>query len=487
MKNHIYAMIKKENHIFSFLLQEGKAVEIHCDKTESDTILGNIYIGKIKNIAKNIGAAFVEIAPGNICYLALDDMKDPVYTKKGTSKLPQAGDELLVQVSREGIKTKFPSVTTNITLYGKYALLTTGNKQVSVSSKLSQRQKERLYGFVKRLENEADVNTSSQENATGVNTKNTSSQEIATNVNTKNTSSQEIATDVNTKNTSSQENATGVNTENTSPSAIEELCSSNSASPSNSKEVPKVRRYGWLLRTNAGTAPEEFLKKDMFRLQSQYEVLMQQAQHRTCFSSLVKTPSAYLSRLSNLYDTADVQIITDDADLYQEITGYLISCQPEDLPKLSFYEDKLLPMHKLYSLEHQLQQALSERVWMNSGGYLVIQPTEALTVIDVNTGKYEGGKKKEAAFLKINLEAAVEIARQIRLRNISGIVVVDFINMESKEAQRQLLEKLDAELKKDPVKTVLVDMTKLSLVEITRMKKERPLAEQCRNGFSTGK
>ena len=445
MKNHIYAMIKKENHIFSFLLQEGKAVEIHCDKTESDTILGNIYIGKIKNIAKNIGAAFVEIAPGNICYLALDDMKDPVYTKKGTSKLPQAGDELLVQVSREGIKTKFPSVTTNITLYGKYALLTTGNKQVSVSSKLSQRQKERLYGFVKRLENEADVNTSSQENATGV------------------------------------------NTENTSPSAIEELCSSNSASPSNSKEVPKVRRYGWLLRTNAGTAPEEFLKKDMFRLQSQYEVLMQQAQHRTCFSSLVKTPSAYLSRLSNLYDTADVQIITDDADLYQEITGYLISCQPEDLPKLSFYEDKLLPMHKLYSLEHQLQQALSERVWMNSGGYLVIQPTEALTVIDVNTGKYEGGKKKEAAFLKINLEAAVEIARQIRLRNISGIVVVDFINMESKEAQRQLLEKLDAELKKDPVKTVLVDMTKLSLVEITRMKKERPLAEQCRNGFSTGK
>lgn len=466
MKNHIYAMIKKENHIFSFLLQEGKAVEIHCDKISSDTLLGNIYIGKIKNIAKNIGAAFVEIAPGNICYLALDDMKDPVYTKKGTSKLPQAGDELLVQVSREGIKTKFPSVTTNITLYGKYALLTTGNKQVSVSAKLSQRQKESLYGFVKRLENEAEVSTSSQA--------------IATDVNIKNTSSHAIATDVNIKNTSLQAIATGVNTESTSPSAIEELYSSKSASSSNSREDSKFRRYGWLLRTNAGTAPEEFLKKDMFRLRNQYEVLMQQAQHRTCFSSLVKTPSAYLSRLSNLYDTADVQIMTDDLELYGEITEYLTNYQQEDLPKLSFYEDKLLPMHKLYSLEHQLQQALSERVWMNSGGYLVIQPTEALTVIDVNTGKYEGGKKKETAFLKINLEAAVEIARQIRLRNISGIVVVDFINMESKEAQRQLMEKLDAELKKDPVKTVLVDMTKLSLVEITRMKKERPLAEQCR-------
>ena len=134
-------------------------------------------------------------------------------------------------------------------------------------------------------------------------------------------------------------------------------------------------------------------------------------------------------------------------------------------------------MKKLYSLETQLSQALGERVWLKSGGYLVIQPTEALTVIDVNTGKFEGGKKREAAFLKINREAAAEIARQLRLRNLSGIIIVDFINMEEEESKEILLSELDGRLRRDPVRTTLVDMTKLSLVEITRQKRERPLAE----------
>ena len=98
-------------------------------------------------------------------------------------------------------------------------------------------------------------------------------------------------------------------------------------------------------------------------------------------------------------------------------------------------------------------------------------------MIDVNTGKYEGGKEREKTFLKINLEAARETARQIRLRNLSGIILVDFINMEKEESNRELLSVLDRLLKTDPVHTTLVDMTKLSLVEITRQKKEKPLLE----------
>jgi ribonuclease G len=172
--------------------------------------------------------------------------------------------------------------------------------------------------------------------------------------------------------------------------------------------------------------------------------------------------------------------MTDDRELYEEITAYLISCQREDLGKLRFYENDLLTMVKMYSLEHQLEQALSERIWLNSGGYLVIQPTEALTVIDVNTGKYEGGKKKEAAFLKINLEAALEAARQIRLRNLSGIIIIDFINMESEESVDLLLSRLREALRTDPIQTTLVDMTRLSLVEITRKKVSKTLAESCR-------
>lgn len=385
--------------IFSFLLHDQKAVEIHCDGECTGSGLGNIYIGKIKNIAKNIDAAFVETTPNTICYLPLSDMKEPIYIKKGKSSAPQAGDELLVQISREAQKSKAPAVTTNLTLHGKYVLLTTGKKQIGVSSKLSRTEKERLLAL-------------------------------------------------------------------TAPYFSED----------------ESRPYGWLLRTNAAGAEEEVLLQDICRLKDRFRLLMDHAKYRTCFSCLYAAPAPYLSRLLNLYETEVEQIITDDKILYENIREYLLENQEEDVKKLTFYEDRLLPMSKLYSLEHQLSQALSEKVWLNSGGYLVIQATEALTVIDVNTGKYEGGKKREATFLKINKEAALECTRQIRLRNLSGIILIDFINMEAKESTDELLAVLDAELRRDPIRTVLVDMTKLSLVEITRQKKERTLAEAVQAG-----
>lgn len=408
-----------QERIFSFLLHDQKAIEIHCDPVSSDSLLGNIYIGKIKNIAQNIGAAFIEISPGLVCHLALDDMKQPVYTKKGASKLPQAGDELLVQVSREGIKTKYPSVTTNLTLHGKYVLLTTGNANVSVSSKLSKEKRIELLEIFGQWE------------------------------------------------------TTGQNSEVKFSQDGEPLFS---GQPENRDHSGK---YGWLFRTNAGAAEKQTLVSELARLDGQYEILMRQAQFRTCYSCLLKMPAPYLARLDDLYDTDAERIMTDDEELYKEMQGYLSLHRPEDEPKLSFYEDRMLPMAKLYSLEHQLKQALQEKVWLNSGGYLVIQPTEALTVIDVNSGKYEGGKKKEAAFLKLNIEAAGEIARQLRLRNISGIVIVDFINMEKPESNHALLSCLKEELHKDPIPTALVEMTKLSLVEITRKKKEKSLAQCC--------
>ena len=115
---------------------------------------------------------------------------------------------------------------------------------------------------------------------------------------------------------------------------------------------------------------------------------------------------------------------------------------------------------------------------MKSGAYLVIQPTEALTVIDVNTGKFDGNKNQQDTFLKINLEAAREIAQEIRLRNLSGIIVVDFINMDAAENRKLLMEEFASWLKRDPIKTTLVDMTALELVEVTRKKLRKPLLDQ---------
>ena len=398
MSENVYLITRMENRICSFLMQDGRATEIHRDSDETDKImLGDIYIGKVKNIAKQLDAAFVEIAPGHVCYLAMKDLRTPIYTKKGSSKKLQAGDELLVQISRERIKSKYPSVTTNVTLHGKYVLLTSGNLCISVSSKIDKMERERLSGWMKEIDSEIQ--------------------------------------------------------------------------PSDGE-----RSFGWLLRTNAKDASQERIRSDALRLSMQYKALISQAGYRTCFSCLMRTPPQYLVRLQNLYSDDAKRIITDDQTLFDEIYAYLSQYQKEDTGKLELYHDRLLPMQKLYSLEKQLALAFSEKVWLKSGGYLVIQPTEALTSLDVNTGKYEGGKNQEASFLKINREAAIEIAHQLRLRNLSGIIIVDFINMKQKESVRELLTLLDGELKKDPVPTKLIDMTKLSLVEITRMKREKPLS-----------
>ena len=116
-------------------------------------------------------------------------------------------------------------------------------------------------------------------------------------------------------------------------------------------------------------------------------------------------------------------------------------------------------------------------MWLKSGGYLVIEPTEALTVIDVNTGKYSAHSQSGETFFKINCEAAAEIALQLRLRNLSGIIIVDFINMDSAEKQEELLRYLTQQVRRDRVRTDVIDMTGLGLVEITRRKTGRPLGD----------
>ena len=186
----------------------------------------------------------------------------------------------------------------------------------------------------------------------------------------------------------------------------------------------------------------------------------------------------YLYSLQNLNQGQLDAIITDDLAIYEQIRDYLQEFQPENCQKLRFYEDKLVSLNKLYSLDIRLQEALQERVWLKSGGYLVIQPTEALIVIDVNSGKSIAKKQAQEHYLKINLEAAEEIAHQLRLRNLSGIIIIDFIDMKSEEDNDTLMKSLRSYVRTDHVRVQVVDMTKLHLVELTRKKIKKSLKEQ---------
>ena len=387
---------KMENKILTALYENDVMTELHCcgQNVQAETImLGNIYVGKVKNIVRNINAAFVEIANGIECYYAIDENPSPIFSHKIGKQPLCVGDELLVQVSKEAVKTKVPTVSSKLNFTGKFAVLTYGDIRSGVSKKLGKADRERL-----------------------------------------------------------QKNAM--------PFASEE--------------------YGFIIRTNAKDVDDAVLEKEIQHLILEYERLKETAKTRVCFSCLKSAPKPYLSELRNIYQEGLTEIVIEDKVIYQEVKEFLASEQPEDLDKLRLYEDKTLPLHKLYSIETHVSNTLKSHVWLKSGAYLVIQPTEALTVIDVNTGKCVNKKKDDEAYLKINLEAAKEAAKQIRLRNLSGIILIDFINMDKKESMDALLDVFEKELKKDPICTSLIDVTKLQLVEVTRKKVRKPFHEAIR-------
>ena len=234
---------------------------------------------------------------------------------------------------------------------------------------------------------------------------------------------------------------------------------------------------GFIIRTNAIHASIDSIFEEIEFFRNVWIGISDLRIYRKCFSLLYKAPNSYIASIRDGYHNEVGKIITDREDIYREIKDYIEVYQPDDIHKLQLYDNKVTPLTVLYSIDRDLESVMQEKVWLKSGGYLVIQPTEALVSIDVNSGKYYSKKEAQKEYLKVNLEAAAEIAHQIRLRNLSGIIIVDFINMRSEESKQTLIKTFEEELKADPVKTILVDMTKLNLVEITRKKVRRPLHE----------
>lgn len=240
------------------------------------------------------------------------------------------------------------------------------------------------------------------------------------------------------------------------------------------------KEFGIIVRTNAADASKEEILKELEWLKSRYHKAVVQGRNRTCFSLVLETEPFYVAAVRDAYGRDLDEIITDVPEIGEMIRGYLEEISPELKEKLRFYQDKLLPLYKLYRVETALDAIQKEKVWLNSGGFLVIQQTEAFVSIDVNSGKYTGKKKMEETFRKINLEAAAEIGRQLRLRNLSGIILIDFINMENPDHRDELFHVLQKLLRKDPVKSRAIDITPLHILEMTRKKVRRPVIEDIR-------
>ncbi len=237
--------------------------------------------------------------------------------------------------------------------------------------------------------------------------------------------------------------------------------------------------YGIIVRTQAAEASQEDILREFRSLRQQFEQLYKNAACRTCFSCLKEAQDPWETAFSHFspaeYAEAviDAEVIKDDRDI-EAISSYF---EKKQIP-FRFYRDPAYSLFRLYSLESRFKEAVSRRVWLKSGGYLIVDVTEALTVIDVNSGKYDSKKQNpEDTFRLINLEAAQEIALQLRLRNLSGIIIVDFINLCSRKEQEELLETMKVLVKADRVPTRVVDITPLGLMELTRKKINKPLGE----------
>ena len=378
----------------TIILEESHIRQIHAESPGEEGILGNVYVGRVRNIVKNINAVFVEYRKGQMGYLPLDNEKSVMHTcgKNYTEGRILIGDEIIVQVQKEAIKTKLPTLSGIIDIPGKYAVLVSEKRRLSISAKIAEKDKrERLHDLLEKY-----------------------------------------ITD----------------------------------------------EYGFIARTNSADADLDVLSGEIDMLVKKYRNIVDFGKHKDAFSCLHAAPAGYIADILNVKDSMLERIITDDKEVYDNI--YNSFYEISDLhDKLILWDDSRGKLDVVFNIQKTLEHALMPKVWLKSGAYIVIQPTEALVSIDVNTGKAISKKKDvQKTFLKVNLEAAKEIAHQIRLRNLSGIILIDFIDMSEEKNSREVMDELKKELAKDNVYAEVVDMTKLGLVEVTRKKVRKSLFEQ---------
>lgn len=381
---------------------------------QEESILGNIYLAKVQEVVRSIQSAFLMISDGQTVYLPLADQGNYLCANRKLEKgeFVRPGDELVIQISTEALKTKLPTASGKLTLTGKYCVCSFPGHGITYSKKLSLEKKQ----------------------------------------------------------------------------AIEEQIQS--------VDMQDKKTCKFTIRTNAGSLNEYTpVLEEMACFAKTFQHIQECYKHRTVYSCLYQTPAEVLKVVQDISLLDYDEIVTDVDAVYELLQRESVMieskapvsrhffteeqkiCLYQEKP-LRLYHDERISLSKLYSIETHLAQALSKKVWLSCGGYLVLEPTEAMIVIDVNSGKTEKkDKKNDHYFLKVNLEAAEEIARQLRLRNYSGMILVDFINMDSEADKEQLIRHLDVCLKKDRIPTRLVDMTALGIVEITRKKRSKPLAE----------
>ncbi len=410
------------------VIENGVLQELAIERSRNRGLVGNIYRGTVRRVLPGMGAAFLDIGLERTAFLHVADIgprRDPDATEELTiERAVHEGQELVVQVTKDPIGSKGARLTTQISVPSRYLVYMPGASTVGISQRIEdEAERQRLRQLIVELRPGLRA-------------------------------LEELATTV----------------------ELSRLGQGNSGNG----DAPCAG--GFIARTAAEGVQRDELAADMIFLERLWQSIEERLDGARAPALIYEDLPLLLRTIRDISLATVDKVRIDSTENFARVSEFAAEFTPDLVPRLEHYVGER-PILDLYSTEDEIDRALQRKVDLKSGGHLVIDQTEAMTTIDVNTGGFVGHRNLEETIFKTNLEATQAIARQLRLRNLGGIIIVDFIDMTDPEHQRQVLRALEKNLDRDHAKTSVSEVTSLGLVQITRKRTreslEHVLCEAC--------
>ena len=383
------------------ILEDGRLDQLYYERAAEKKYLGNIYKGRVVNVEPSIQAAFVDIGIGRNGFLHVSDVlgiyKDStvVPVDRLSERVPgsrdmkmqdilRKGQDILVQISKDSIGMKGPSLTTYVSLPGKYLVLMPGVIR---------------HGVSKRIRDGSER------------------------------------------------------------SALRKKLAS----------LDPPKGMGYIVRTAGEEETAELLKKDFDGLMSSWTDIVEKVRTRRTPTLMFQESDLVTRSLRDLFDSSVEEILIDESAVYEHGKDFLLSVMPQAAERLKQYTGKT-PLFTKFGIEQQIERIYNRRIQLPSGGWIILEQTEALVAVDVNSGKYRDEEDLESTALKTNLEAAEVICQELRLRDLGGLVVIDFIDMEKMPNRRELEQAVKKWLSRDKAKSWITRVSRFGIIEMTRQR-----------------
>ena len=410
------------------VVENGVLQDVHIERTRKRGLVGNIIKGRVYRVLPGMQSAFVDIGLERTGFLHISDLvetakdldvapEDGVFPENSIDTLLTEGQDLLVQVVKDPIGAKGARLTTRISIPSRYLVFVPNHAIIAVSQRIEdEMERERLRQAISLYQ--ADMQRPAVSVGSG----------------------------------------------------------SNVVLHTIMPEPPILAKGGFIIRTAAEGVDEEEIHKDMDFLYKLWGSISIRAKDTSAPGLIHEDLPLVIRTMRDLIHGEVEKIRIDSKETYKRVMEFSKHFIPDFLGRIEYYSGER-PVLDLYSIEDEMQKSLDHKVQLKSGGHLVIDQTEAMTTIDVNTGAFVGHRNLEETIYKTNLEAAQAIAKQLRLRNLGGIIIIDFIDMREQEHARQVLRTLEKRVEKDHSKVTISEFTSLGLVQLTR-KRTRESLEQ---------